>query len=78
MEPELLQKARALCVRAWRMRHRIEWGVRDWASLRFELDFGWPFWTLRIFGAYEGCPLQFYVSEQLRYPPRVRVLCVET
>lgn len=55
----------------------IQWGVRDWARLRFELSFVWPHTVLKIFGAYEGSPLQHYVLEQLRYPHRVRVLCVE-
>lgn len=38
-EPPTVERVRAVCARAWRMRDAtgIVWGVRDWSKLTFEV-----------------------------------------
>ena len=80
-EPLEASVVREACISAWRMRNvkSIQWGVRDWKALRFEVERNEN--TLRtvvtIFGASEDSALRFFVWEKLGSPSRVDVICRE-
>lgn len=59
----------------------INWGVRDWSKLRFEVAYfairGIGQTGVLIFGASEESALRLYVWEKLGSRARVNVVCRE-
>lgn len=80
-EPVEVVAVRSACVSAYRMRSvgSINWGVRDWAGLRFETvrDPETRRTTVTIHGASAESALRFFVWEKLGSPSRLDVVCKE-
>lgn len=79
LHPCTPETVRSACIGAYRLRHveSINWGVRDWSRLQFEVSSEGFETRVLVRGASEQSALRFFLWEKLGSRSRLDVICRE-